>query len=187
MMLWGYALDMAGSAFVRVASMVVMCAGTLLCAYSNSEHFDAFVPAGALLGCGGAGFFFSHFVLADHFKDGGNFGLVHTLLNAAMDSATLTYFVLEVLQRYFGVRVKAYLTALAAVYGAFIVITPLWGKYLRPAEGDGDGGGDAEEEAAVAADAEEAALAAEAPARNSGDVSKLPFLRQLRTPHFGQG
>jgi len=37
---------------------------------------------------------------------GGNFGLVHALLNGAMDSATLTFFVVELLQEHASVSVK---------------------------------------------------------------------------------
>ena len=105
----------------------------LLMAAANSRAFDAFAPAAALMGVGGAGFFFSHFVLADHFRRLGRFGMVHALLNAAMDAATVTFFAVELLEAHAGVSTRTSFCALAVAYAAFALATPLWGTLLEPA------------------------------------------------------
>ena len=133
MMFWGCLLDLRGSAFVRVASAGCSCLGALLMAAANSRAFDAFAPAAALMGVGGAGFFFSHFVLADHFRRLGRFGMVHALLNAAMDAATVTFFAVELLEAHAGVSTRTSFCALAVAYAAFALATPLWGALLEPA------------------------------------------------------
>jgi len=74
MLLWGVVLDRYGSVAVRVASLVVSVLGNVLMAFGDSQTFDVFVAAGILLGAGGSGFFFSHFVLADHFRECGRAG-----------------------------------------------------------------------------------------------------------------
>jgi len=126
MMGWGYLMDLYGSALVRVSSLVLSIVGCVLMAIGESRTFDSFIPAAILLGSGGAGFFFSHFVLADHFRHGGNFGLIHAILNSAMDSATITFFGVELVQERGWASVRASFLSLAAVYALFALITPLW-------------------------------------------------------------
>ena len=64
----------------------------------NSHRYDVYIPAAACLSVGGMGFFFSHFVLAEHFA-ADHFGLVHSLINCAFDASTATFTVLELMHR----------------------------------------------------------------------------------------
>ena len=95
-MAWGPAMDKLGAKAVRVASLAFFIGGTLLFAFASAGDsvVDAYTVAGCLVSLGGGGFFFSHFVIAEHFK-GTHFGLVHTIVNGAFDASTVTMVALE--------------------------------------------------------------------------------------------
>ena len=84
-------MDKLGAKAVRVASLAFFIGGTLLFAFASAGDsvVDAYTVAGCLVSLGGGGFFFSHFVIAEHFK-GTHFGLVHTIVNGAFDASTVT-------------------------------------------------------------------------------------------------
>ena len=87
---WGPLLDMKGAKTIRLLGLAVFAIGCALFALADSRAFDAFVPAAALVSAGGMGFFFSHFVLAEHFATD-HFALVHSLINCAFDASTATF------------------------------------------------------------------------------------------------
>ena len=80
-MAWGPAMDKWGAKAVRLASLAFFIGGTLLFAFASAGDsvVDAYTVAGCLVSFGGGGFFFSHFVIAEHFK-GSHFGLAPQLV-----------------------------------------------------------------------------------------------------------
>ena len=145
---WGPLLDMKGAKTIRLLGLAVFAIGCALFALADSRAFDAFVPAAALVSAGGMGFFFSHFVLAEHFATD-HFALVHSLINCAFDASTATFTALELMHRA-GAAIPhlfAGMVALAGLYAA-LSVEAVWAGHLEPPPKKRTA--DPEEEASVA-------------------------------------
>ena len=208
MFLWGPLLDSRGAKLTRLLSLGMFAAGALLFAFSDSKDFDAYIPASAIISCGGAGFFFSHFVVAEHFPD--HFGLIHSLVNCSFDASTVTFTVLELLHRA-GATTRALFIGLAGVAGLYAALTHeiVWSGYLSPPQhqprheqqlpdSDDDkqtqidqhvnlDSFDAPESSAKMETAGGAAEPAPEVSRNfwgdGMDATKLPLVAQFKSPH----
>ncbi|GHP07495.1 hypothetical protein PPROV_000623700 [Pycnococcus provasolii] len=149
---WGPMLDAYGAKVTRVLSLVTFSAACLLFAFS-SRTFDAYLPAVGLISCGGMGFFFSHFVLALHFRND-HYGLVHAIINCAFDGSTVTFTVLEQLHRTLNTSIRNLFVGMACIAALFLLLSTelVWNGHLdapkeednavRDEEEDGGGGGD---------------------------------------------
>lgn len=143
-------LDAYGAKVTRVLSLVTFSAACLLFAFS-SRTFDAYLPAAGLISCGGMGFFFSHFVLALHFRND-HYGLVHAIINCAFDGSTVTFTVLEQLHRTLNTSIRNLFVGMACIAALFLLLSTelVWNGHLdAPKEEDNavrdeeeDGGGD---------------------------------------------
>ena len=73
-------------------ALLLFISGALLFALGGPDPdapVDAYIVAGCLIASGGGGFLLSHFVIADHFRGGPYFGLIHTLLNGKTSMWTI--------------------------------------------------------------------------------------------------
>ena len=89
-MAWGPLLDAKGAKTARLLSLAIFAPSCVLFAFADSRTFDVYVSAAALISVGGMGFFFSHFVIAEHFA-ADHFALVHSLINCSFDASTVTF------------------------------------------------------------------------------------------------
>lgn len=173
MMVWGPAIDLYGARRTRVLSALVVALGAAAFAASDSEARDLYALGAALLSGGGGGFFLSHFVLAEHCMARRTaFGVAHSLLNTAFDSATVCFALVELAHRH-GAPLSALFAALAAFAVLAALVTPLFGELLDPPPGHQQQ--PAEEEQPKE---EHTRFGARL------DVTHLPFSRQVRTRHF---
>ena len=136
MFVWGPAMDRWGARGVRICGLLIFTTGTLLFALSpwNAKTLlDAYTLAGALISTGGAGFFLSHFIIAEHFRSDGTFGLVHTLINGAFDSSTVTMVVLESAHGA-GLSIQGCFLCLSGLGGLYLALTSdlVWRGMLSP-------------------------------------------------------
>ena len=130
-------LDAYGAKVTRVFSLVTFSAACLLFAFS-SRTFDAYLPAAGLISCGGMGFFFSHFVLALHFRND-HYGLVHAIINCAFDGSTVTFTVLEQLHRTLNTSIRNLFVGMACIAALFLLLSTelVWNGHLdAPKEED---------------------------------------------------
>ena len=195
-MAWGPAMDKWGAKAVRLSSLAFFIGGTLLFAFASAGDsvVDAYTVAGCLVSLGGGGFFFSHFVIAEHFK-GTHFGLVHTIVNGAFDASTATMVALEA-SHDAGLSLRGCFLCLAGLGCLYVALSfdCVWQGLLAPppAEDVAETGEDAEVELKVAADpaatgAAAAPTAAPAAAPQYGaalDVSHRPLRGQFLSVHF---
>ena len=173
-------MDKWGAKAVRLASLAVFIGGTLLFAFASAgdSAVDAYTVAGCLVSLGGGGFFFSHFVIAEHFK-GTHFGLVHTVVNGAFDASTVTMVALEA-SHDAGLSLRGCflcLTGLGSLYAALSFDCVWQGLLAPPPAEDAETAEDAEVELNVAADpaTEAAAAPAAAPAAEAPAAGEAPM------------
>lgn len=190
-MAWGPVMDKWGAKVVRLASLAVFIGGTLLFAFASAgdSAIDAYTVAGCLVSLGGGGFFFSHFVIAEHFK-GTHFGLVHAIVNGAFDASTVMMVALEA-SHDAGLSLRGCflcLTGLGSLYAALSFDCVWQGLLAPPPAEDAE---TAEVELNVAADpaTETAAAPAAAPVAapqygTALDVSHRPLKGQFLSVHF---
>ena len=196
MFIWGPAMDHWGTRRVRLAGLLLFVTGALLFAlarWSAQTVVDCYTIAGALVSSGGAGFFLSHFVIAEHFR-GSHFGLVHTLLNGAFDSSTVTMVMLEGAHAA-GLSLRGCFLCLAGLGVVYMALTTdvVWRGMLMPPQDAatpdlavpdlavGEDGGGPREEDKDGPSAQSGTRPQYGPAM---DKSHLRVAQQLRSPHF---
>ena len=135
MFVWGPAMDRIGVRRTRVTSLLIFIGGALLFAlagYDASSSVDAYTVAAVMISTGGGGFFLSHFIVAEHFR-GTHFGLVHTLLNGAFDSSTVTMVALEGANSA-GLSLRGCFLSLAGLGCVYLALTSdrVWRGLLSP-------------------------------------------------------
>ena len=135
MFIWGPAMDHVGVRRTRMTSLLIFISGALLFAlagYDAHISVDAYTVGAVLISVGGAGFFLSHFIIAEHFR-GSHFGLVHTLLNGAFDSSTVTMAALEGAHAA-GLSLRGCFLSLAGLGGVYLALTTdrVWCGLLAP-------------------------------------------------------
>ena len=186
MFCWGPAMDRWGARGVRLSSLTLFISGSLLFALTHADGevaVDAFTVAGGLVSAGGAGFLLSHFVIAEHFR-GSAFGVVHTLLNGAMDSSTVTMVALEGAYTA-GLSLRNCFLCLAGLGIFYLGLSTnrVWRGMLEPPPCDAS----AEEVEVVATidlKAEQKPPAPMSQFSGSMDLSHLGVGKQLRSAHF---
>ena len=123
-MAWGPLLDAKGAKTARLLSLAIFAPSCVLFAFADSRTFDVYVPAAALISVGGMGFFFSHFVIAEHFA-ADHFALVHSLINCSFDASTVTFTVLELLHRA-GATSRALFLGMACLGALYASLSSEW-------------------------------------------------------------
>lgn len=189
-MAWGPLLDAKGAKTARLLSLAIFAPSCVLFAFADSRTFDVYIPAAALISVGGMGFFFSHFVIAEHFA-ADHFALVHSLINCSFDASTVTFTVLELLHRA-GATSRALFLGMACLGALYASLSSewIWAGHLFPpaARRRPDAANDDDARAAVAgSNPADAAPASAAPTPQFGaglDESGKTFSAQVRTPAF---
>lgn len=189
-MAWGPLLDAKGAKTARLLSLAIFAPSCVLFAFADSRTFDVYVPAAALISVGGMGFFFSHFVIAEHFA-ADHFALVHSLINCSFDASTVTFTVLELLHRA-GATSRALFLGMACLGALYASLSSewIWAGHLSPpaARRRPDAANDDDARAAVAGSNPASAASADAaptPQFGAGlDESGKTFSAQVRTPAF---
>jgi len=196
LLVWGILIDKFGVLPIRLTSILIFAAGCLLFAESDSEHFDAFMAASALLSIGGAGFSLTHYTFCSHWESTRYFEISHALLNTAYDASTICFMIFMLLHRSdaetFSMRHLFYwLFGLSVL---FLVLSHkwVWGKYMeKPEEVISESGarqlkniGSMKRLGFNSVQYFENKMGVSEATHNGRIINQMTFLEQLRTPHY---